>query len=53
LDPTYVPTSPEEAELFELQNAFMYSVWDYILLTDKGKEIVIDHEMDQDGQKVY
>jgi hypothetical protein len=53
LDPTYVPTPPEEAELFELQNAFMYSVWDYILLTDKGKEIVIDHEMDQDGQKVY
>jgi hypothetical protein len=53
LDPTYVPRTEEERELFELQKAYMYSVWDYTLITDKGKEIVINHEEDQDGQRVY
>jgi hypothetical protein len=31
----------------------MYSVWDHTLITDKGKELVINHELDQDGQLVY
>jgi hypothetical protein len=53
LDDNYFPSEPEEVELFELQKAFMYSVFDYTLQTDKGKEIVIDHEHDQDGQLVY
>jgi hypothetical protein len=43
LDPTYVPTADEDKAIFKLQNTFMYLIWDYILLTDKGKEIVMEH----------
>ena len=44
LDPTYTPGSePEQRELFEAKQTFMFSVFNANLLTDMGKAIVRKH----------
>ena len=44
LDPTYTPCSePEQRELFEAKQTFMFSVFNANLLTDMGKTIVRKH----------
>ena len=43
LDPTYCPRTDEEKSLFACQNAFMLSVFDKKLLTDKAKEAIRQH----------
>ena len=54
LDPTYNPGSePEEQELFEAKQTFMFSVFNAILQTDMGKTIVRRHLANTDAQSVW
>ena len=54
LDPNYTPGSePEEQELFEAKQAFMFSVFNTNLQTDMGKTIVRRHLATTDAQAVW
>ena len=54
LDPTYTPSSePEEQELFEAKQTFMFSVFNTNLQTDMGKTIVRRHLASTDAQAVW
>ena len=54
LGPTYTPGSePEEQELFEAQQTFMFSVFNANLQTDMGKTIVRRHLANTDAQSVW
>ena len=53
LDPTYTPGSePEEQELLEAKQTFMFSVFNANLQTDMGKTIVRRHLANTDAQSV-
>ena len=53
IDPTYVPPTAEDGDLFDAQQKYMYSVFDKTVLTDRGKEIVRKYQATYDAQKVY
>ena len=54
LDPNYTPGSePEEEELFEDKQTFMFSVFNTNLQTDLGKTIVRRHLASTDAQAVW
>ena len=54
LDPTYNPGSePEQKELFEAKQTFMFSVFNANLQTDMGKTIVRRHLANTDAQAVW
>ena len=54
LDPNYTPGSePEEQELFEAKQTFMFSVFNANLQTDMGKTIVRRHLANIDAQAVW
>ena len=54
LEPTYTPGSePEEQELFEAKQTFMFSVFNNILQTNMGKTIVRRHLNNTDAQSVW
>ena len=54
LDPNYTPGSePEEKELFEAKQTFMFSVFNANLETDMGKTIVRRHLSNADAQLVW
>ena len=54
LEPTYTPGSePEEQELFESKQTFMFSVFNASLQTDMGKTIVRRHLANTDAQSVW
>ena len=54
LDPNYTPGSePEENELFEAKQTFMFSVFNASLQTDMGKTIVRRHLANTDAQAVW
>ena len=54
LDPTYTPGSePEQQELFEAKQTFMFNVFNANLQTDMGKTIVRRHLTNTDPQSVY
>ena len=54
LEPTYTPGSePEEQELFEAKQSFMFSVFNANLQTDMGKTIVRRHLANSDAQSVW
>ena len=54
LDPNYTPGSePEEKELFEAKQTFMFSVFNANLQTDMGKTIVNGHLTYTDAQAVW
>ena len=54
LDPNYTPGSePEETELFEAKQTFMFSVFNANLQTDMGKTIVRRHLASTDAQAVW
>ena len=54
LDPNYTPGSePEEEELFEAKQTFMFSVFNTNLQTDMGKTIVRRHLANTDAQAVW
>ena len=54
MDPTYTPGSePEEQELFEAKQTFMFSVFNANLQTEMGKTIVRKHLANTDAQSVW
>ena len=54
LDPTCTPGSePEQQELIEAKQTFMFSVFDANLQTDMGKTLVIRHLANTDAQSVW
>ena len=53
LDPTYIPTTPNDIELFEKHQAFMYNVFTTKLNTTKGKELVRKYQTDFDAQSIW
>ena len=54
MDPNYTPGSePEEKELFEAEQTFMFSVFNANLQTDMGKTIVRRHLAHTDAQAVW
>ena len=53
LDPNYVPQTLEEHKLFTAQKNFMYTVFDYTIQIDKGREFITRHRSDRDAQKIY
>ena len=54
LDPSYTPgIEPEEQELFEAKQTFMFSVFNNNLQTDMGKTIVRRHLANTDAQAVW
>ena len=54
LDPTYTPgNEPDEQELFEAKQTFMFSVFNANLQTDTGKTIVRRHLANTDAQSVW
>ena len=54
LDPTYTPGSePEEQELFEAKQTFIFSVFNANLQTNMGKTIVRRHLANTDAQAVW
>ena len=54
LDPSYTPGSePEEQELFEAKQTFMFIVFNAKLQTDMGKTIVRRHLANTDAQSVW
>ena len=54
LNPKYTPGSePEQQELFEAKQTFMFSVSNAILQTDMGKTIVRRHLANTDAQSVW
>ena len=54
MEPTYTPGSePEEQELFEAKQTFMFSVFSANLQTDMGKTIVRRHMANTDAQSVW
>ena len=54
LDPKYTPgIEPEEPELFESKQTFMFSVFNANLQTDMGKTIVRRHLANTDAQSIW
>ena len=53
LNLTYVPETPEQKELFNEKQKYMYAILEQKVITDRGKGFVRDHENDYDAQKVY
>ena len=54
LDPTYTPSSePEQQELFEAKQTFIFSVFNDNLQTDMGKTIVRRHLTTPDAHAVW
>ena len=54
MDPTYTPGSqPEDQELFDTKQTFMFSVFNANLQTDMGKTIVRRHLANTDAQSVW
>ena len=54
LDPTFTPgPSPEEKELFEAKQVFMYKVFNETSLTDMGRTKVRKHLKTTDAQAVW
>ena len=53
LDPSYIPTSQDERQLFLEQQKFMYAVFEKTLLTDKGKALVRTYQHTFDAQSIY
>jgi hypothetical protein len=53
LDETFVPYTADDIALIAEKHKFVYTVLESKVLTDRGKAIFCDHELDFDAQKVY
>jgi hypothetical protein len=53
LDPTYKPETHEDTALFDVQNTFMYSVFEQCLHTTKSRHVVQSHDATANAQLVY
>ena len=53
LDPSYVPVSVEEKDLFNEKLKYVYAILEQKVLTDRGKGFIREHASDYNAQKVY
>jgi len=53
LDPTFIPATPDEIELFDAQKTYVYAVLESKVLTDRGRAIVREHATDRNAQQAY
>jgi hypothetical protein len=53
LSTTYIPSTPDEVALFDVQKTFMYSVFEQCLNTPKSRHVVQTHEATANAQAVY
>ena len=53
IDEKLKPTTPDEHELWPMQQKFGYSVFDWALQTDTGKDLVRTYEESGDAQSLY
>jgi hypothetical protein len=53
LNPTYKPSSPDEALIFDMDNAYIFNVAAKTVKYLSGKTIVQRHLDDMDGQKTF
>ena len=53
LDPTYIPTTPDEIALFDVQKAYMSAVLNKCLVLAEGRSILRDMGSDPDPQIAY
>ena len=52
LNPIYAPSTPEEKEVFNTRQQHLYDILNKILLTPKGRDILSNHIVDNNAQKV-
>jgi hypothetical protein len=52
LNPSYVPSTPNDLELFSSQQIYMYSVLIDRLQTDYAQSILREHEVEKDSQMI-
>jgi hypothetical protein len=53
LDPNYRPKTPEECDVFDAKQQYLYAVFVQVQLTDEGKSLVRQHQKDFDAQEIY
>ena len=53
LEPSYVPTTSEETDLFDEKQKYMFAAFECNLLTDQGKAFVRDYASTYDAQSIY
>jgi hypothetical protein len=53
LDPTYVPVSAEEKDLFNEKLKYVYAILERRVSTERGKAFIREHASDYNAQKVY
>ncbi len=53
IDKDYIPMTPDDIALFHLQQDYLYQVFQKILATDKGKELVAKYTKQCDAQQIY
>ncbi len=53
IDNDYIPMTPDDIALFHLQQDYLYQVFQKILATDKGKELVAKYTKQRDAQQIY
>jgi len=53
LEPSYVPTTTDEKDLFSEKQKYMYAVFERTLLTDKGKALVRTYQKTFDAQTIF
>ena len=52
LSGSYYPSTADAKELFKAKQEFMYTVFECTILTSQGKDIVCQHELTFDAQKI-
>ena len=53
LEPTYVPSTSEDIDLFDEKQKYMFTAFERNLLTDQGKAFVRDYANTYDAQSIY
>ena len=53
LDPSFVPTQPEDIEEFQRKQIFMFNVFNVKIRTDKGRSIILEFADVRDAQAIY
>jgi len=53
LNPTYVPSTSDERDVFDAKQQYMFSVFVRTLLTDEGKTLVRRHMANYNAQLIY
>ena len=53
LDPTYIPITDTDKDLFRVKQSYLYNVFNKCILTDLGQKLVRTYAETFDAQKIY